>query len=73
VRPSEHARMAALADDLGIRVIAVAAPDYGAGEQVASPEEALDRLGPVGEGDAVLVKGSRAAGLETVAGTLAGS
>jgi UDP-N-acetylmuramoyl-tripeptide--D-alanyl-D-alanine ligase len=73
VGPSEHARMAALADDLGIRVIAVAAPDYGVGEQVASPEEALDRLGPVGEGDAVLVKGSRAAGLETVAGTLAWS
>jgi UDP-N-acetylmuramoyl-tripeptide--D-alanyl-D-alanine ligase len=73
VGPAEHARMAALADELGIRVIAVAAPDYGGDEHVASPEEALDRLGPVGEGDAVLVKGSRAAGLETVAGTLAGS
>jgi UDP-N-acetylmuramoyl-tripeptide--D-alanyl-D-alanine ligase len=70
VGPAEHARMAALAADLGIRVIAVAAPEYG-GEQAASPEEALDRLGPLGEGDAVLVKGSRAAGLETVAGTLA--
>jgi UDP-N-acetylmuramoyl-tripeptide--D-alanyl-D-alanine ligase len=64
--------MAALAADLGIRVIAVAAPDYG-GEQAASADEALDRLGPVGPGDAVLVKGSRAAGLEVVAGTLATS
>jgi UDP-N-acetylmuramoyl-tripeptide--D-alanyl-D-alanine ligase len=72
VGPAEHARMAALAADLGIRVIAVAAPDYG-GEQAASADEALDRLGPVGPGDAVLVKGSRAAGLEVVAGTLATS
>lgn len=71
VGPDEHARMGALAVDLGIRVIAVAAPEYG-GEQAASPEEALERLGPIGEGDAVLVKGSRAAGLETVADTLAG-
>ena len=45
-------------------MIAVAAPDYG-GEQVADADEALDRLGPLGAGDAVLVKGSRAAGLET--------
>ena len=70
VGPAEHARMAALADELGVRVIAVATEEYGA-ELVDSPEEALARLGPIGEGDAVLVKGSRAAGLETVAGTLA--
>ena len=72
VGPAEHARIGALAEELGIRVIAVAAPDYG-GEQVADADEALDRLGPIGRGDAVLVKGSRAAGLETVAGTLATS
>ena len=72
IGPSEHARMAALATDLGIRVIAVAAPGYG-GEQAASAADALDRLGAVGEGDAVLVKGSRAAGLESVADTLATS
>lgn len=72
VGPAEHARMGALATELGIRVVAVAAPDYG-GERVGSPAEALDRLGPVGEGDAVLVKGSRAAGLEALAGTLAAS
>ena len=72
VGPAEHGRMGALATELGIRVIAVAAPDYG-GELVAGAGEALERLGPVGAGDAVLVKGSRAAGLEGVAGTLAAS
>ena len=72
VGPAEHARIGALAAELGIRVIAVAAPEYG-GEQAADGDEALALLGPLGPGDAVLVKGSRAAGLETVAGTLAGS
>ena len=72
VGPSEHARIGALARELGIRLIAVAAPEYQ-GEQVADVDEALERLGPVGPGDAVLVKGSRAAAMETVAGTLAAS
>ena len=72
VGPSEHARMAALAAALGIRVIAVHAPDYGS-ETVDDAGEAMERLGPVTEGDAVLVKGSRAAALEIVAGTLASS
>ena len=72
VGPAEHARMGALATDLGIRVIAVAAPDYG-GEHVDDADEALARLGPVDGGDAVLIKGSRAAGLEGAAGTLARS
>ena len=72
VGPAEHARIGAIAVDLGIRVIAVDAPDYGA-ETVADAGEAMERLGPLTEGDAVLVKGSRAAGLETVAGTLASS
>jgi UDP-N-acetylmuramoyl-tripeptide--D-alanyl-D-alanine ligase len=72
VGPAEHARMGALAGELGIRVIAVAVPDYG-GELVADAGEAVERLGPIGKDDAVLVKGSRAAGLETVASTLASS
>ena len=67
--PAQHRQVGALAAELGIRVVAVAAPDYG-GEAVSSAEEALDVLGPVGKGDAVLVKGSRAAGLEVVAVTL---
>jgi len=72
VGPSEHARMGALAGALGIRVIAVHAPGYG-GELVDDAAGALERLGAIGEGDAVLVKGSRAAGLESLAGTLASS
>lgn len=72
VGPSEHARMAALAAELGIRVIAVGAADYGV-ELVDDAGGALERLGTVGEGDAVLVKGSRAAGLESLASTLASS
>jgi UDP-N-acetylmuramoyl-tripeptide--D-alanyl-D-alanine ligase len=65
---AEHARLAALARTMGVRVIAVAAPAYG-GEVVDSVEEAADLL-HVGEGDAVLVKGSRVAGLERLAALL---
>lgn len=72
VSPAEHARMGALAGSLGIRVIAVGAGDYG-GEMVPDAAGALERLGPIGEGDAVLVKASRAAGLESLASTLASS
>jgi UDP-N-acetylmuramoyl-tripeptide--D-alanyl-D-alanine ligase len=68
--PTEHRRLGALAAELGLRVIAVAAPDYG-GEQATDADDALRRLGPIGAGDGVLVKGSRAAGLEHLAGRLA--
>ena len=71
IGPSEHRRLGDLAAELGLRVIAVAAPDYG-GEQAADADDALRLLGPIGEGDGVLVKGSRAAGLEILAGRLAG-
>ena len=66
----EHRRMAELARDLGIdRLITVGAPAYG-GEDVAEPAEAARLVGLVGRGDAVLVKGSRAAGLERLAAEL---
>ncbi|RMH82025.1 MAG: UDP-N-acetylmuramoylalanyl-D-glutamyl-2, 6-diaminopimelate--D-alanyl-D-alanine ligase, partial [Actinomyces sp.] len=52
-----------LARELGIELIAVDAPDYG-GIDVADIDEAAERLGPLGPGDAVLVKGSRVARLE---------
>ncbi len=61
-----HAAIGALAARLGIRVVAVAASAYGS-EDVASVEEAVDLLGPLGAGDAVLVKGSRVAELERAA------
>lgn len=62
----EHAAIGALAERLGVRLIAVDAPAYG-GEQVGSVDEARAALGPLGPGDAVLVKGSRVAGLERLA------
>jgi UDP-N-acetylmuramoyl-tripeptide--D-alanyl-D-alanine ligase len=68
---SEHRRIAALARELGIDVIAVDAPDYGV-MVVTGIDGALAALGPVGEGDAVLVKGSRVAGLERLASALMG-
>ena len=66
VATSEHAAVAELAQELGIRVVALAEPRYG-GEQVGSLDAALDAVGAVGDGDAVLVKGSRVAGLERLA------
>ncbi|MGH9184842.1 MAG: UDP-N-acetylmuramoyl-tripeptide--D-alanyl-D-alanine ligase [Acidimicrobiales bacterium] len=66
---AEHRRIAALAAELGIRIVAVATNQYGI-EFVGGVDEAVAAVGPVGEGDAVLVKGSRVAGLERVAQAL---
>ena len=66
--PPEHKRIAALARDLGIEVIAVDAPDYGV-PVVAGVDGALEVL-ELRDGDAVLVKGSRLAGLEVLASAL---
>lgn len=65
----DHAAVADRARGLGIRLIAVAAPAYG-GEDVTTIDEALERLGDLDEDDAVLVKGSRVAGLEELAARL---
>lgn len=62
----DHAAIGALAGELGIEVIAVEAPAYG-GQEVADVEAAADVLGEIGEGVAVLVKGSRVAALERLA------
>lgn len=67
---AEHARIAEQAGAMGVRVISVAAPAYRAPEQVATIEEAAALLAEIGEGDAVLVKGSRVAGLERLAALL---
>jgi UDP-N-acetylmuramoyl-tripeptide--D-alanyl-D-alanine ligase len=61
-----HRDVGALAERLGIRLIAVDAPAYG-GEDVTDIDAAQAALGEVGEGDAVLVKASRVAGLERLA------
>ncbi len=66
---AEHARMGALAAELGLEVIAVDEPAYGA-TTAATIAEAIVLLGRLETGDAVLVKGSRAAGLEVLAQAL---
>ena len=67
-----HRQVADYAGRLGIEVIAVEAPTYGPDVvHVASVDDAHDRVAPVRSGTAVLVKASRAAGLERLAGKLA--
>lgn len=65
----EHAAIGSLAEELGIRVISIAAPAYKA-EDVPTIDAALALLSAVGDGDAILVKGSRVAGLERLAAAL---
>lgn len=62
----EHRRIAALAESLGIEVIAFGAPAYERA-MVSDVDAAVEALGELGEGDAVLVKASRVAGLEHLA------
>ncbi len=69
-----HRQVADLAEDLGVQVIAVAAPDYGpAASHVPDIDAARAVLladGPLGADHVVLVKGSRVAGLERLAALL---
>jgi UDP-N-acetylmuramoyl-tripeptide--D-alanyl-D-alanine ligase len=67
--PAEHRRIAALADELGVRLVVVGTADYGLAP-VLDAGAAVVALGPLGPDDAVLVKGSRVAGLEAVATAL---
>ncbi len=69
---TEHAAIGAMARELGIEIIAVAPADYGLAP-VADAAAAVAALGPVDGDTAVLVKASRAAGLETVAAALSES
>src|SRR5690606_28306290 len=64
-----HAEVAALARSLGIdRLVAVGTGDYPGARRVADVDEAVRLLrAEAGPGDVVLVKASRAAGLERVA------
>ena len=48
----------------------VSCPLYGTGIDVPTIDAAIEAVGPVGPGVAVLVKASRSAGLESVAGAL---
>jgi UDP-N-acetylmuramoyl-tripeptide--D-alanyl-D-alanine ligase len=59
----EHRAVGATARELGVEVIGVGVPAYG-GTTVGGVDEVPAALGPLGDGDAVLLKGSRVAGLE---------
>jgi len=67
-----HAHVASVAAELGIRLIAFGTTEYGsaASQSVTTIDEALVALGTLDERDAVLVKGSRVAGLERLAAAL---
>lgn len=68
---ADHREVAALAADLGVRVVAVAEPAYGVEvvPDVAAAAALAADLG-LGDGDAVLVKASRVARLERLAAAL---
>ncbi|UDY36077.1 UDP-N-acetylmuramoyl-tripeptide--D-alanyl-D-alanine ligase [Dermatobacter hominis] len=68
--PDEHRRIAALAGELGIEVLAVGTDLYGVTDVVAGAEDVAGAVGELGPDDAVLVKGSRVAGLERAAAAL---
>lgn len=66
ISADEHSGVRRLAESYGIEVIAVGTELYGA-SRVMGITEVAGELGRLGEGDAVLIKASRAAGLERVA------
>jgi UDP-N-acetylmuramoyl-tripeptide--D-alanyl-D-alanine ligase len=68
--PEEHRRIAALAAELGIEVLAVGTDLYGVADRVERADDVAGALGTLGPDDAVLVKGSRVAGLERAAEAL---
>jgi UDP-N-acetylmuramoyl-tripeptide--D-alanyl-D-alanine ligase len=67
--PEEHQAIAALVDQLGFELLPVCTDAYGR-QPVAGVDQAVAAIGPLGRGDAVLVKGSRVAGLEALAARL---
>jgi UDP-N-acetylmuramoyl-tripeptide--D-alanyl-D-alanine ligase len=62
----EHRRIARLAGELQIELIAIGTPDYGV-DSLPDREAAILGLADLRDGDAVLVKGSRVARLELLA------
>jgi UDP-N-acetylmuramoyl-tripeptide--D-alanyl-D-alanine ligase len=66
-----HAEVAATAAELGVRVVTVGAPEYGARRAVPDLDAALALLrAELEPGDVVLLKASRAAGLDRLAAGL---
>ena len=72
---AEHMEIGDRLRNLGVHVISVGVEEYG-GLQVSSWKEALEKLdenGLLGENSAVLIKGSRIAGLDKIAEALHGN
>ena len=63
---AEHLSIAKYAADRGVELVAVGTDLYG----IAAAVDAVTALGSIGDDDAVLVKGSRVAGLERIAAVL---
>ncbi len=70
ISATEHRHVRDFAESLGIRILAVGTSLYGDGVEVVELDQVVRRLGEMGAGDAVLLKGSRVAGLEVLAGEL---
>ncbi len=68
----EHRRVAAVAAELGVELVAVGTELYGV-QPVPGVDAAVAAVAGLAPGDAVLVKASRSAGLERVAAALTGS
>ncbi|MGY9081836.1 MAG: UDP-N-acetylmuramoyl-tripeptide--D-alanyl-D-alanine ligase [Acidimicrobiales bacterium] len=66
---ADHQAMAALCDELNIRLIAFEEPAYGV-EPVEDFDGAIAKLGALSRDVAILIKGSRVAGLEALAARL---
>jgi UDP-N-acetylmuramoyl-tripeptide--D-alanyl-D-alanine ligase len=64
-----HRRVAGIARELSVEAFSVGEPAYGL-DDLPDVAAALHRLADLGPGDAVLVKGSRAAGLDRLAAIL---
>lgn len=68
---ASHLEMIRIATAAGIEVIAVGAPEYGPEVvHVSDHQAAAERIGTPGPDDAILVKGSRVAGLERLVAAL---
>ena len=63
---AEHRRIASVARELGFELLVVAEPAYGDVPSVEGPDDVVEALGTLGPDDVVLVKASRAVGLERV-------